>query len=113
MKRVKLGLGMVLLLLATGIALAAQTTVTISWNRNTETDMKQYEVYLNDQLVATVAQPTSGDTVSWTGQVNLSDGDNVAKVVAVDQAGNKSQPGLSNDVNPAPATPSGCSLEVK
>ena len=74
--------------------------------------MASYEVYVNDALVATVPQPTSGDTVSWTGQVDLSDGDNIAKVVAVDQAGNKSQPGTSNPFNPPPSTPSGCTLGV-
>ena len=88
-------------------------TVTITWDRNTESDMKQYEVFLNDTLVATVPQPDSGDTVSWTGTVDISDGDNIAKVIAVDEAGNKSQPGLSNSVNPAPAQPTGCTLEVQ
>ena len=105
-------LGLVLFL-ATGIGLAAQKTVTITWDRNTETDMAQYEVYLNDSLIATVPQPDSGDTVSWTGTVDISDGDNIAKVIAVDEAGNKSQPGLSNSVNPAPAQPTGCTLGVE
>ena len=105
-------LGLVLFLV-TGIGLAAQKTVTITWDRNTESDMKQYEVFLNDTLVATVPQPDSGDTVSWTGMVDISDGDNVAKVIAVDEAGNKSQPGLSNSVNPAPAQPTGCTLGVE
>ena len=113
MKRIKLVLVGLVLLLATGIGFAAQKTVTITWDRNTETDMAQYEVYLNDSLVATVPQPDSGDTVSWTGTVNISDGDNVAKVIAVDEAGNKSQPGLSNSVNPAPAQPTGCTLGVE
>jgi len=113
MKKIKLVLVGLVLLLATGIGFAAQKTVTISWDRNTETDMAQYEVYLNDSLVATVPQPSSGDTVSWTGTVDISDGDNIAKVIAVDEAGNKSQPGLSNSVNPAPAAPSGCTLGVE
>ncbi|MCD6197490.1 MAG: hypothetical protein J7K15_02815 [Deltaproteobacteria bacterium] len=113
MKRFKLVLAGVILLLVAGLGFSAQKTVTISWNRNTETDMAQYEVYLNDSLIATVSQPDSGDTVSWTGTVNISDGDNVAKVIAVDEAGNKSQPGLSNSVNPAPAQPTGCTLGVE
>ena len=113
MKKVKLLLVGLILLLATGIGFTAQKTVTITWDRNTETDMAQYEVYLNNALVATVPQPDSGDTVSWTGTVDISDGDNVAKVIAVDEAGNKSQPGLSNSVNPAPAQPTGCTLGVE
>jgi len=113
MKRVKLVLVGLVLLLATGIGLAAQKTVTISWNRNTETDMQQYKVYLNDVLVATVPQSPSGNILSWTGSVDIRDGDNVAKVIAVDEAGNKSQPGLSNSVNPAPAQPTGCTLGVE
>ena len=113
MKRISLIMSLLFLMLVTGISLAAQKTVTISWNRNTETDMQQYEVYLNDVLVATVPQSSSGNTISWTGSVDIRDGDNVAKVIAVDEAGNKSQPGLSNSVNPAPAQPTGCTLGVE
>jgi len=113
MKRISLIISLLFLMMITGISLAAQKTVTISWNRNTETDMQQYEVYLNDVLVATVPQSPSGNILSWTGSVDIRDGDNVAKVVAVDEAGNKSQPGLSNSVNPAPAQPTGCTLGVE
>ncbi len=84
-------------------AIASGSTATVTWNANTESDMAGYLVYRNDQLananglVVGNVKPylVSGTTYSDS---NLPDGVFTYYLVAVDQAGNTSDPSDSRQV---------------
>lgn len=95
--------------------LFASTAVagTLTWNRNTESDMKDYQVYrcatLNPctkaagVVLGTVLQTPSGPTVSFPVAASVVDG--FAMVTARDQANNESVESNTVNFNIAPSAP--------
>lgn len=107
--------GLFLLISSQAFALTAE------WNRNVETDMKEYAMYLCEgatctplktaaMKVATIPQPTVGIVPTW----KMPDGKvGAIAVTAIDQSGNESV--LSNVVRfdtATPGTPTGLILKL-
>lgn len=112
MKRIALAVLAILML--SPLVFSADVPVPFIWDRNTESDMKEYKLYRVDgtrTYLATIQHPGSGTTVTHTQVINVPDsgeGLMLFVVTALDTSGNES--GDSNTASlpfdkKAPAAP--------
>lgn len=87
-------------------AWADQGQIRVSWDASPSTDVAGYKVQWNGG-----DWNDAGLALEWTTTTEVLDGENIALVIAYDDAGNQSEP-AQGTLNPAPKPPGNIIIEL-